>query len=163
MRVRTRVVQALIIIAIVAGRPAIFRAQTHPSPEQIARREIEDVWNKGIYDGEPLLAPQTTLHFRGQAVTLPPDGMLAVVKRWRAAFPDFHFAIEDTIVQGNKVVMRIPFTGTHLGSFWGLEPTGKKVSVTETLIFRIENGLIAEMWEDYDEFGMRMQLGLVKP
>jgi predicted ester cyclase len=45
----------------------------------------------------------------------------------------------------------------------GLEPTGRKINVTETLILRIDRGKIAEMWEDYDEYGMRMQLGLVKP
>ena len=45
----------------------------------------------------------------------------------------------------------------------GLEPTGKKISVTETLILRIEGDKIAEMWEDYDEYGMRIQLGLIKP
>jgi len=32
-----------------------------------------------------------------------------------------------------------------------LEPTGKKINVSETLILRIEDGKIAEMWEDYDE------------
>ncbi|HZL55640.1 MAG TPA: ester cyclase [Bryobacteraceae bacterium] len=59
--------------------------------------------------------------------------------------------------------MRIPFTGTHKGKFWGVEPTGKKIDVTETLILRIENDRIAEMWEDYDEYGMRIQLGLIGP
>ncbi|HXJ96190.1 MAG TPA: ester cyclase [Terriglobia bacterium] len=87
---------------------------------------------------------------------------MGIVKTWRAAFPDFHFALEDMIVEGNKVALRIPFTGTHQGKFWGLEPTGKTIHVTETLILRIEGGKIAEMWEDYGEYGMRMQLGLIK-
>jgi hypothetical protein len=34
---------------------------------------------------------------------------------------------------------------------------------TETLIVRIADNRIAEMWEDYDEYGMRLQLGLLKP
>ena len=84
------------------------------------------------------------------------------MRAWREGFPDFHFKLEDMIVQGNKVVLRIPFTGTHLGKFQGQEPTGKKISVTETLILRIEDGKVAEMWEDYDEYGMKIQLGLVK-
>jgi predicted ester cyclase len=81
------------------------------------------------------------------------------VQMWREGFPDFHFKLEDMIVQGNKIVLRIPFTGTHLGKFWGLEPTGKKINVTETLILRLDDERIAEMWEDYDEYGMRIQLG----
>ncbi len=90
---------------------------------------------------------------------MTPESGLAVVKMWRTAFPDFHFRIEDVIVSGNKVVLRIPFSGTHEGPFQGIAPTGRKVDVTETLIVRVENGLIAEMWEDYDEYGMRLQLG----
>jgi predicted ester cyclase len=138
-------------------------AQSGPSPEQVARRAIEQVRNEGKFDGAPILAPQTTLHYRGRATTMTPEEALAIVRSWRAGFPDFHFRIEDVIVQGNTVAMRVPFTGTHQGRFWGLEPTGKKIDVTETLIFRIEDGLIAEMWEDFDEYGMRLQLGLIKP
>jgi predicted ester cyclase len=40
--------------------------------------------------------------------------------------------------------MRIPFTGTHMDKFRGLEPTGQKIDVTETLILRIEDGKVAE-------------------
>ena len=142
---------------------AFPHAQSGSSPEQVARRAIEQVWNEGKFDGAPLLAPQTTLHYRGRATTMTQEDALAIVRSWRAGFPDFHFRIEAVIVQGNTVVMRVPFTGTHQGRFWGLEPTGKKIDVTETLIFRIEEGLIAEMWEDFDEYGMRVQLGLIKP
>jgi predicted ester cyclase len=155
---RVAVASAVWVAVLVAG--AI--AQQAPTTEQIARRAIEEVWNRGIFDGEPLMAPHVTLHYRGQSIPLTPESAAAVVQRWRAAFPDFHFRIEDVIVQGDKVAMRIPFTGTHLGPFMGAAPTGKKVDVSETLIFRVENGLIAEMWEDYDEYGLRMQLGLIK-
>ena len=148
-------------VALASG--TFLYAQPGPNPEQVARRAIEQVWNEGKFDGAPILARQTTLHYRGRATTMTPEDALAIVRSWRAGFPDFHFRIEDVIVQGNTVVMRVPFTGTHQGRFWGLEPTGKKIDVTETLIFRIEDGLIAEMWEDFDEYGMRLQLGLIKP
>jgi predicted ester cyclase len=162
MSFRRLSVQACAVTAVVIACSAFPRAQSGPTPEQVARRAIEEVWNEGKFDGAPILAPLSTLHYRGQATTMTPDDALTVVRRWRIGFPDFHFRIEDVIVQGNKVVMRIPFTGTHQGRFWGLDPTGKKIEVTETLIFRIENGLITEMWEDFDEYGMRLQLGLVK-
>jgi len=152
---------AITIVVLACG--AFLQAQSGPTPEQIARRAIEEVWNEGKFDGAPILAPTTTLHYRGRATKMTPEDALGIVKLWRTGFPDFHFRIEDVIVQGNQVAMRVPFTGTHQGPFWGLEPTGKKIAVSETLIFRIENGLIAEMWEDFDEYGMRLQLGLIKP
>ena len=152
------------VVALVAALvPAGAAAAPGETPEQVARRAIEEVWNQGVYDGGPLMATHVTLHYRGQSIPLTPESSLDVVRRWRAAFPDFHFRIEDVIVQGDRVAMRIPFTGTHQGAFMGAAPTGKKIDVSETLIVRIENGLIAEMWEDYDEYGLRMQLGLIKP
>jgi predicted ester cyclase len=155
-----RSVVALVTLLAAGTGP---HAQAGQSPEQVARRAIDEVWNRGKFDGPPIMAPSMTLHYRGQANVLTPESSRAVVERWRAAFPDFHFTIEDVIVQGNKVVLRVPFTGTHQGKFWGLDPTGKAISVTETLICRVENGLIVEMWEDFDEYGMRVQLGLIKP
>jgi predicted ester cyclase len=110
-----------------------------------------------------MFTADASLHYRGQSIPLTEETGLQIVKNWRAAFPDFHFQLEDMIVSGNKVALRIPFTGTHQGRFMGAEPTGKKISVTETLILRIDAGKIAEMWEDYDEYGMRIQLGLLKP
>jgi predicted ester cyclase len=134
------------------------------SPEQIATWMVEDVWNKGDFRlVQQMFAPQVVLHYRGRSFPLTAESGVRTVQTWRDGFPDFHFKLEDMIVQRNKIVLRIPFTGTHLGKFWGLEPTGKKIDVTETLILRVEEGKIAEMWEDYDEYGMRIQLGLVKP
>jgi len=132
-------------------------------PEQVARWMVDSVWNQGDFRlADRLFGSSVVLHYRGQSIPLTPESGLRIVSNWRTAFPDFHFTIEDIIVQGNKVVMRIPFTGTHAGRFMGAEPTGKKISVAETLILRIENDRIAEMWEDYDEYGMRIQLGLIK-
>jgi predicted ester cyclase len=158
--VSVRFVVALVALLSAGAAP---HAQAGQSPEQVARRAIDEVWNQGKFDGPPVIAPSMTLHYRGKANVLTPADAFAVVTRWRDAFPDFHFTIEDVIVQGNKVVMRVPFTGTHQGKFWGLDPTGKAIAVTETLICRVEHGLIVEMWEDFDEYGMRLELGLIKP
>jgi predicted ester cyclase len=134
------------------------------TPQQIGTWVVEDVWNKGDFRlASRMFTPNAMLHYQGRSFPLTEESGLQIVRNWRGAFPDFHFQLEDMIVQGNKVVMRIPFTGTHMGKFWGLEPTGIKINVTETLILRIEDGKIADMWEDYDEYGMRIQLGLIKP
>lgn len=157
-----------VIVAILAGS-ACLSAQTNPvirpsTPEEIGRWVVDDAWNKGdLRLGEQMFAPGALLHYRGQTFPLTAESGAQIVRNWRNAFPDFHFTLEDMIVSRDKVVLRIPFTGTHLGKFWGLEPTGKKISVTETLILRLDGSRIAEMWEDYDEYGMRIQLGLLKP
>jgi predicted ester cyclase len=130
---------------------------------QIARWVVEDVWNKGDFRlADQMFTSNSVLHFRGQNIPLTREAGLGIVMNWRTAFPDFHFSLEDMIVDGNKVALRIPFTGTHRGKFFDLDPTGKKINVTEILILRIDGDKISEMWEDYDEYGMRIQLGLIK-
>jgi hypothetical protein len=42
--------------------------------------------------------------------------------------------------------------------------TGKKLEWGQILIFRVENGKIVEMWEDWDALGLMQQLGMeLKP
>ena len=121
-------------------------------------RFVEEVWNKGDYSVIPqVIAPGARVHYRDFTST----GAEGIVKSWRAAFPDFHFTIEEIIAEDDRVAARLPFTGTWQGEFWGHAPTGKHISVTETLVCHVKNGQLSECWEDWDEYGMRMQLGLI--
>jgi steroid delta-isomerase-like uncharacterized protein len=77
------------------------------------------------------------------------------------AFPDLHFAIEDMIVEGDKVVVRHIWTGTHTGVMGGIPPTYKKLMLWAISIDRIAGGKFVEEWERYDTLGLMQQLGVV--
>jgi steroid delta-isomerase-like uncharacterized protein len=77
------------------------------------------------------------------------------------AFPDVHFTVEDQIAEGDKVVVRYRFQGTHLGAFQGMPPTGKQVAYTAILIYRMADGKIAEQWTEFDQLGFLRQLGVL--
>lgn len=77
------------------------------------------------------------------------------------AFPDGHFAIEDQIAEGDKVVTRWRFHGTHKGEFQGIAPTGKQVTMTGIEILRLAGGKVVEDWDNFDALGMMQQLGVV--
>ncbi|MFE7394122.1 ester cyclase [Streptomyces sp. NPDC057582] len=62
------------------------------------------------------------------------------------AVPDLHVAVEDVIAKGDKVVFRNTVTGTHLGEYRDLPPTGKSVRCNEIFVFRFAGGRIAEIW-----------------
>jgi len=79
------------------------------------------------------------------------------------AFPDIKFTIEDMIAEGDKVVVRLTFSGTHRSQFMGIPPTNKRATVQEIAIVRIVNGKIAEEWTNSDSLGMLQQLGLIPP
>jgi steroid delta-isomerase-like uncharacterized protein len=71
-----------------------------------------------------------------------------------------HFTVEDLIAEGDKVVGRWTFRGTHRGDFMGIPPTGKKVSIMGIAIYRIARGKIAEAWVAWDAMGLMHQLGV---
>src|SRR5215471_2883799 len=67
-----------------------------------------------------------------------------LIWRFLTAFPDGQYTIEDMIAEGDRVVVRQTFRGTHRGDFLGIAPTGKPVTVTEIEIFRFANGKSVE-------------------
>ena len=85
------------------------------------------------------------------------------VKMFSAAFPDQNYEFQDFIAAGDKVVVRGVYSGTHKGDFAGMPPTGKKFSIVEIDIFRIENDKIAEHWDAADTASMERQLGITFP
>ena len=78
-----------------------------------------------------------------------------------SAFPDFHFTIDDMVVEGDKVAVRLTATGTHKGEFRGIPPTNKKVTMWEIQIDRVAGGKFVEGWSRYDTLGLMRQLGLI--
>ena len=89
------------------------------------------------------------------------DGLKEVIAMMRAAFPDIHWATEETVEQGEKVVSRFTWTGTHKGTFLGIPATGKGVRVKGVVIDRVVGGLMTDSRILMDTFGMMQQLGVV--
>ena len=77
-----------------------------------------------------------------------------------AAFPDGRHLLEEVIAEGDKVVTRGIFSGTHRGKLMGIPPTGKRVRFSVVHIDRVINGKIVEHWGQGDTLGMMRQLGV---
>jgi len=127
------------------------------------RRLVDEVYNKGQVDvlGE-ILGPG----YVGNDPALPEpiqgaSGERELVTAYRNAFPDLEVAIEDMIAAGDKVVTRWTARGTHRGALWGIEPTGKEVTITGIGIARVDDGRIVEAWTNWDTLGFLQQLGVI--
>ena len=90
-----------------------------------------------------------------------PEGAHWFAALIRSAFSDIRISRDDTIAEGDRVVDRWTFRGTHTGEFLGIPATGKTVTVTGIDIFRIANGRLAELWQSWDQLGMLQQLGAI--
>ena len=81
----------------------------------------------------------------------------------RAAFPDLDFSIKEQIAEGEKVVSRFEWTGTHQQQFLGVPATGRPVQVWGVVIDRLEGGRIKDTRIIMDTLGLMMQLGVFPP
>ncbi len=67
------------------------------------------------------------------------------------AFPDFYYTIGDIIAEGDKVVVRAVWHGTHKKTYRNIEPLGNRIdSVSEIIFYRLEKGKIVERWTQLD-------------
>jgi predicted ester cyclase len=84
------------------------------------------------------------------------------VKAWlttlRRAFPDLHVVTDDVVAEGDRVAVRAPWTGTHTDEIFGVARTGRKVTFSGAVFWRIRGDRIAERWAFLDTPSLMRQL-----
>jgi steroid delta-isomerase-like uncharacterized protein len=65
-----------------------------------------------------------------------------------AGLPDVVVTMEDLIVSGDRVVGRFTYRGTHLGEIMGFPATGRPVEMRSIDIWRVEDGMFVEHWDE---------------
>ena len=82
------------------------------------------------------------------------EGIKQMMTKFYEGFPDLHVTIEKIIAEDDTVWVKVKTTGTHLGEYNEVAPTGKKVIFSGVDIARLENGKIieAESVNDFLDF-----------
>ncbi|MCL4846373.1 MAG: ester cyclase [Acidobacteria bacterium] len=128
----------------------------------LVTRLWEQVWNEGRLEViDEVIAVEWQTHDAANPGVRGREGLQQLVTKYRTAFPDLHFAIEDMVAIGDKVVTRWHATGTHLGPLDGLAPTGQHGETPGITIDRIVDGRIHESWTSWDTLGLLVQIGAV--
>ena len=65
------------------------------------------------------------------------DQYMQMMQMLSLAFPDWKQTLEDIVAEGDKVVCRNTFIGTHQGIFMGIPPGGKKVAMKGIVIYQM--------------------------
>jgi len=106
-----------------------------------------------------LLDPEVLDHSRPPGIAPGAEGVRQQFTAFRGAFRDFRAEIHDQVAEGDKVVTRKVFHGTHRGEFMGIPPTGREVRIEVIDIVRVRDGRIVEHWNVVDRLGLLEQLG----
>lgn len=117
----------------------------------LARRWFQEVWNEGREDTvRAMLAPDAIGHLEGieaRGVEEFPPMRNALI----GAFRGLTVTVEDTIAQGDKVVVRWSARGTHTGADLGIAPTQEAVAFRGMTCLRFEGGRLAEGWDAWNQ------------
>ncbi len=137
-------------------------AESEPM-DAMPRRYIE-MWNSGNLKAvTTMFTHPVFITFHGQRRFLDTGTLAKVIMSWRKSMPDLNFRIEDTIVQGDRVAMRLTFSGSYKERLFAdtaaPEAAPRIIHAVEMLMFQIRDGKISEIWDDYDELAMRLQMG----
>ena len=126
----------------------------------LRRYKVEILNSRDIDALDEVVAPGYLDHtaFPGQAPGL--EGLKQRVATLFRAF-DPHWTIDDIIAERDIVVLRWNHTGTHIGEFLGIPPTGKAFTMRGIDIYRVKDGKMAEHWNVVDMFGFYQQVGLI--
>jgi len=127
----------------------------------LIRRFYEEVWGKGNLDvADEVFASDYVRHDLRAGVAAPgPEGQKRIAADFRAAFPDLRWELDLLVAADEFVIGRWTASGTHLGQWGALEPTGRSVTFSGVNIFRFEGGKVAEIWNHRDDLGLMEQLG----
>jgi predicted ester cyclase len=66
------------------------------------------------------------------------------------------------LVDGDRAVQILKFSGTHAGEFFGLPASGRRVEIVMACVLTFRDGLITEERRIYDFTGMLVQVGVLK-
>ena len=123
----------------------------------------DEIVNKGdikLFDSafaSTVIYDNVTTHLQGIA------DLKKYFSEYITGFTNRDFKVLEIYGQGERVIKRWSFTGTHTGDFAGIKSTGKRITVEGVTIARIVNGKITEERDYADDLGLMQKLGVIPP
>jgi predicted ester cyclase len=111
----------------------------------IVRDYIEKVLNTGNVDFiAQFIDPGYTEVYRNKKYPIGIDGAREHIVGVRKTYPDLILSIDRQIAENEWVVTSYTMTGTHVGEWMGIKPTGKRLEVSGVNIDKVIDGRIVE-------------------
>jgi steroid delta-isomerase-like uncharacterized protein len=166
----TMVAALLLVIGLLAGCSGVNKAQLDAfnaaKTKADANKSLIGRYYEAVNSGVPsaldeFFSPNYKRYVSATAAPLDAAGQKARLAGLRAVFPDLKITVDNIIAEGDFVAVSLTVRATHQGTFLGIPPTGKSVTVSGFEVIRIENGKMAEHWGGTDTFNLLQQIGAV--
>ena len=114
---------------------------------RLVRLFYERIWNAGDTGASSELLARD-FAFRG---SLGPEmqgrhAFCEYVRMVRTALRDYRCDILECVVQDERAFAKMKFSGIHTAHFRGYAPTGKPIQWLGAALFRIQDGVISDLW-----------------
>lgn len=140
------------LASLACGNPDRLEAN-----KALVRRYMEEVLNRGDFNAIAQVFPDSGYVLNGHLMR--PADVEEMRAQLLARFPDFRLVIEEQIAEGDQVVTRVTFHGTHQGEYRGIPATGRSVSYGGVAIDQVRDGKVIEGWHQADDWALLRQLG----
>lgn len=121
--------------------------------EALAVRYHDDIFQKGKLEvADEILSPEFVIRnpVLPEDLRKGPEGTKKYASAVITAVPDRKLVHHDILSKGDKVLIRWTNSGTNTGPLFGNPPTGKTYVATGFDLFRISDGKIKELWQQYN-------------
>jgi steroid delta-isomerase-like uncharacterized protein len=125
---------------------------------QFGKAWFEDVWNRRMADViDERMAPECFGPMEGAHISNR-EGFKEARAFLLDLFPDLHVVVEDTVADGENVVVRWNATGTHRGNGLGFAATNTETSFRGMTWLKVREGRIVQGWDSWNQGALVEQL-----
>lgn len=125
---------------------------------KLSHRWFEEIWNKGRTEVIDEFVTDASIGHSEAADASSVPAFKQFHGEFLAAFPDLKIHIEDTVSEGDNVVVRWRAEGTHAGAWRGVAPTNRRIEIRGMSWFRYQDDKVAEAWDSWSPAALLLQL-----
>jgi steroid delta-isomerase-like uncharacterized protein len=131
-----------------------------------AAQQLADIYVTMLNTHDPDLVDQFVAEDYINHNPFVADGRAANRQFWTgffAALPDLKATMEDLVISGDRVVGRFVYRGTHTGELMGIPASGNAVEMRSIDIWRVQDGMFVEHWDELNLMQVFQQMGALPP
>ena len=132
--------------------------QSEVENKAVVRKLYEASFNTGNFE---LAKDLISEEFIGPSGQKGSTQLIDLIKALRTGFPDIKWTVDELVAEGDKVVIRSSWKGTHTGHFRNYDITRKAITNSAMAIYQFKDGKIIRSWLETDRLGFLIAIDVI--